>query len=188
MRRVILLFLLSGLLHGFSPAPVQADDISLSDMVHSVQVALRNAQSQIAKDKLPSLDTVTLSLKTTLKKEVTGGFTLFIVSFGGAETTVTTSSVTIKLVPPKADAAAHVTPIAEISNTLKESILAAAKSIRAARAGKPRLEARSIEVTLAFALLKEDAGGLHISFLPFEGGVTGGISNSHIQTIKVVFQ
>lgn len=170
------------------PDAAVAEEISLSSMVQSVQVALRDTQKKIERQNAPKLDTVTLNLKTVSKEEGEAGFTIYVVSLGGSGSSEVTSSVMIELVPPPADAPSNVSPAADITKALKDSIVAASNAIRVAQEGRPKLVSKSIEVSLAFVLQAEGSGGLKIIFPPFEAAAGGSMSRSEVQTITIVFK
>lgn len=188
MKRLLMFFLLLGMLQGWLITTAHASDITLSSMVRSVQVALRNTQKFIKDNNLPTLCAVSLNLKTVSKSVGKGSLTLYIVSVGGTSSSTFSSSVTLKLVPPPSTAPSDVSPVKEITKGLQDSLLAAARAIRVARKGQPKLDAKSIDITFAFVLKAEGNGGLNIFFPPFGANLNRVVSSSEVQTITVSFK
>lgn len=188
MKHLIIVPLLAGALYLLPVRIATADDITLSDMVRSVQSALLGSQNLILDEKLPELDTVSLNLRTVLKEKTNGGFTLYVVSIGGDHTSTTTSSVTLELIPPRPRSASDVSKATVIQDSLQSAIVAAAKAIRVARTGQPTLDAKLVEISIVFVLETSNTGGIRILFPPFEASIEGKISNGLVQTITVRFK
>ena len=175
-------------LYAMTVATVHAEDLSLSAMVRSVQAALLDTQNLISRQGLPELKTVTLDLKTILKKNKDGGFTVYIASLGGSQRSSATSSVTLELVPPKPNSPSDVSQSTTIQENLRRAFVSAAQAIRVARGGQPKLNAKSIRISIAFAIETDQTGSVKILFPPFGVTAAGAISKARIQTIAVIFK
>ncbi|WP_369059067.1 hypothetical protein ABOZ73_15740 [Caulobacter sp. 73W] len=163
-----------------------AAPVALEDMLKEMKAALLKVE-QSAAPGLPKLSSATLNATTVQKSNAGGSFKLFIVEFGAKRSEELTTAVSITLTPPRADAAASVSP--DISDALAAVILSAAKAVQEAKAGSPPLIASEVKASIKFGVSKDGAGKIKLEFIPvIAPGIELGAAASTAQEIVVIYK
>jgi hypothetical protein len=192
MLRAKYLFAFTLLLAWFLVSSAQSasaeDTLPLADLVREVDVALLQVgEAEEAQQNLPKLEKAVLEVNTSIKKNLEGKFSLFVVEFGGKGSNEYASKVTLTLKPPPPGSQSNI-GAAQLADSLRESILAGALAIKAAKTGNPPLLVDNLVASVHFAIVRDGTGKLAVKFPPFEVSGGGGIGNSQVQTITVTYK
>jgi hypothetical protein len=160
--------------------------LPLTDMIRETKVALLKVQEKAEARNLPPLSTAVLELNTVQEIEGNGSVKFVVIELGGGPATESASTFKLTLVPPPPGSGSDVAAV-ELADRLAEGILSAARSLVAARQGKPPLLVSELVVSVKFGLARSGAGGLALQFPPFELKAGGKIKASEIQTITVTY-
>jgi hypothetical protein len=184
---VTLLFLASCFV-GSARSALAEDALPLADLVREVDVALLQVgEAAEAQRNLPKLEKAVLEVNTSIKKDANGKISLLVVELGGTGINEYASKVTLTLKPPPPGSKSNIGAVS-LADSLRESILAGALAIEAAKTGNPPLVADNLVAAVHFAIMRDGSGKVAVKFPPFEVSGGGGISSSQVQTITVTYK
>lgn len=183
---LLCIFLLAAC-NGMTPS-VPEKPIGVGELLQVVNLSYKQASDLIAKDgnKLPSLDSATLTLQT--KTVISGGVTLdlAVVSVSGKQENASTQTLTVKLVKPAGPFAL----VQREQDDLVKAIRAAAVAAKEAIAAQgPDLEFDSVTVSVGFDVTRSGGAGLKLEIpavVKIGPSVSLGITGSH--KVDLVFK
>ncbi len=161
--------------------------LPLADLVREVDVALLRVADTAETQHLPQLQKAVLEVNTSMKRDVNGKISLWVVELGGAGNNEYASKVIFTLKPPPPGSPSNIGAV-QLANALTDSILAGAHAIMAAETGNPPLLADDLVVSVRFAIAREGNGKLAVKFPPFEASFGGGATSAEIQSITVTYK
>lgn len=172
------------------PKPGVDDKVELSLVVKAIEDALTES-SQHPVTNFPRLKSVTVSVNTTVSKNLGGKLTLYVFNIGAAGTIDNTSSLTFQLKPPPPPPPG-VKPQAVNPEDIKDALV---KQIQAAKLGfvattnaSSLLKTNDVQLEIGFAVTKELSGGVDTGkILPIGIGVNGKYSSKSANSIKMEF-
>src|SRR5262245_19006723 len=97
--------------------------IEIERVLEEVQKALLKIDSETKNENLPSLDSISLTLETTVTKTEGGKFKILIFTFGKTYTKESAQSIQVKLTPPPASALMYVAEGPSLADQLAEAII-----------------------------------------------------------------
>ena len=167
----------------------QSSDTPVSNLIVEVKEVLDQVNSA-ALDSLPSLSRATLNLKSVLKKESGGKFSLWVVSFGKKVSEEVVQEVSLDLAPPPRSPE-RTSPndredTIDISTALAEAIIAAAEAVDQAQLGS-QLGLRKLTAAVRFGVSTDGGGSLQLQILPLTIDVSGDVDRGAVQEIVVEF-
>lgn len=166
--------------------PPDTVDLTLTEMITQVQLALSSTQNTLYDRRIPPLRSVILEVQTLYSYKSSGGLDLYIVSANADVESHSTQRVLLILAPPPPQVGQPVTSSKVISEALTEAITSAALSIQDARDGTPPLAVQSVEIELSFVVAENTTGGAALRILPL--GVDGSVGRSSGATQKVTVE
>jgi hypothetical protein len=172
------------------PKPGVDDKVELSLVVKAIDEALtESAQHPVT--NFPRLKSVTISVNTTVSKNLGGKLTLYVFNVGAAGTIDNTASLTFQLKPPPPPAPGFkpqaVNP-EDIKNALVRQIQAAKLGFVATTNASSLLKTNDVQMEIGFAVTKEISGGVDTGkILPIGIGVSGKYSSKSANSIKLDF-
>jgi hypothetical protein len=171
------------------PQTPNAQEILIDKLLVEIQLALANAQKQLATEGMPHLESVTLDLITEAKREVGGKINLYIVSFGKKWERDRSQEVEITLKPPSPSLPLPVGKGPSVSDQLVSAIVNAARGVQNARKDKDvPLVTTSLKVVLNFVVKGDVSGGVSFEIAPITVDLSGDLTNQAIQKITVVYK
>jgi len=184
--------LLVGLLLSVAIASPQANAlepgraVAIQTVLTAVRDALIGVQKTLRRDDYPPLTAVTLTLQTTVAKQVGGGIKLWVVALGAKAEKSELQEITIQLTPPSPNSPRNLTD-ENLTSALESAIVSAVEG--AQNAGSPGLPLAftGLQVSISFVVKSNAGGGAKIEILPISADLSGEISDSATQNIKVVF-
>ena len=140
MRRIVwlLVFLISWPLGGVARPVANEADLSLTDLVREVKVALLKVAEAVEAQHLPKLDKAELEVNASIKTDGDGKVSLWVVELGASGNNEYASTVTLTLRPPPPGSSSNIA-VVHLAGALSEAILAGARAIQAAGEGNPPL-------------------------------------------------
>lgn len=166
----------------------EAEDISLSTMIDTVQVALLDAQNQLRQNNMPPLSEVELKLNAVNTTEGGGSIGFWIFKIGAKSKSESVSEIHMRLTPPAPGSEQRISASAHILEALKSAIFQGAAAHGQAATGQPPLVASEFTIKLRFGVAVDGNGELTLAFPPFEVSGGGSLSNSEVQTIIIKFK
>jgi hypothetical protein len=167
-------------------APPNSDVVAIQKVVEQVQDALTRVEKQRGTLHLPKLKSIDLTLQTIAEKEVGGTFKLWVITFGAKRDYKQTQEVVIHLSPPNANNPSKV-GAASVTEALQATIISAAQGVQNAGTADYPLSFTGLTVSLAFAVQNDVNGGASITIAPINIDLSGKVSKSNTQTLKIVF-
>ncbi len=171
------------------PKPVSADKVELNTVVQAIKDAL-DESDKYEVPAFPPFQSATVSVATTVEKELGGQLKLFVFNVGAVQTVDNASTLTFELLPPKPPTVAHVqafNPV-DIKNMLAKEITAAKLGFVAANAQTKALQADKVEIEIEFTVKTQGSGGVDTgTILPVGITINGKYSQKSGNTIKLVF-
>jgi hypothetical protein len=186
---VALGLLLSSSVSGAQPKPVSADKVELGVVVKAIKDALDESEKYQV-PAFPAFQSATVSVMTTVEKELGGQLKLFVFNVGAVKTIDNASTLTFELLPPKPETVAHVQAFnpADIKNRLANEIAVAKLGFVSANAQTKALQADKVEIEIEFTVKTQGSGGVDTgSILPVGIQIDGKYSQKTGNTIKLVF-
>ena len=160
--------------------------VAIQTVLTSVRDALIGVQKTLQHDNYPPLSAVTLTLQTTLAKQTGGQINLWVVALGGKAEKSELQEIVVQLTPPSPNSPRN---LAEESLTaaLESAIVSAVEGVQ--NAGSPGLPLAftGLQVSISFVVKSNAGGGAKIEILPISADLSGEVSASSTQNIKVVF-
>jgi Trypsin-co-occurring domain 2 len=190
LRRIAPVVLLLTFMQGKTPAQQSnGQDILIDELIHQIQLGLANAQKDLAEEKMPTLNSVTLDLVTEAKVSAGGKINLYIVSFGTKWERDRSQEVEITLKPPSPTAPRPVGKQPAVSDQVMNAIVSAGRGVHAASTNKDvPLVATGIKVVINFVVKTDTSGGLKFTIAPVTADLSGDLANSAVQKITVLYQ
>ncbi len=164
-----------------------ADDVPMDSLLKEVKSALLIVQNSPSAADLPKLQSVSIDLTTVQKKQADGTFKLFVVEFGGSKSGEVTTSVSMTLIPPPANASKSV-GVLSIDKALANAILSAADAIHSAQKGAPPLTPSEVKASIKFAVSQDGTGKLNLVISPVTASLGGTLTSSSTQEIDVIYK
>src|SRR6266446_4736351 len=161
-----------------SPQTPSAQEILIDKLLSEIQLALANAQKQLAAENMPHLESVTLDLVTEAKRDAGGKINLYIVSFGKKWERDRSQEVEITLKPPSATLPLPVGKGPSVSDQLVSAIVSAARGVQNARKNKDvPLVTTGLKVVLNFVVKGDLSGGVKFEIAPITVDLSGDLTN-----------
>jgi hypothetical protein len=172
------------------PKPGVDDKVELSLVVKAIDEALTES-AQYPVTNFPRLKSVTVSVNTTVSKNVGGKLTLYVFNVGAAGTIDNTASLTFQLKPPpppKPGIKPQSVNPEDIKNALVKQIQAAKLGFVATTSASSLLKTNDVQLEIGFAVTKEISGGVDTGkILPIGIGASGKYSSKSTNSIKLDF-
>ena len=173
----------------FAQQTPDSQEVLIDQLLREIQVGLAKAQKDLAAEKIPPLQSVTLDLVAEAKVAVGGKINLYIVTFGAKWEKERTQQVEVTLKPPSPNLPMKVAKGPSVSDQLANAIVSAGKGVQAARNDKSvPLAASGLKVVLSFVVKGDTAGGTKFEIAPVTFDLSGRLANQAIQKITVVYQ
>jgi hypothetical protein len=166
--------------------PNPNESITIQAVVAEVKEALANVQTKLAKNQLPPLKSVKLTLQTVATGKVGGKISFWVISIGGSIQKETSQKIVLELGPPKAG---NPTKISSESFTkaLEDSILDAAQGVQGVGTGDTPLQVNSLSVTLGFTVTAEGTAGTKLTLAPVTLDLSGQKDKKVVHTLEVSY-
>jgi hypothetical protein len=160
--------------------------VAIQTVLTAVRDALIGVQKTLRHDNYPPLSAVTLTLQTTVAKQAGGEVKLLVVVIGGKAEKQELQEIVIQLTPPSPNTPRNVAE-ESLTSALESAIVSAVEG--AQNAGSPGLPLAftGLQVSISFVVKSNAGGGAKIEILPISADLSGEVSESSIQSIKVVF-
>src|SRR5215470_3648049 len=160
--------------------------VAIQTVLATVRDALIGVQNTLQHDNYPPLSAVTLTLQTTAVKQTGGQIKLLVVSLGGKAEKSELQEIIIQLTPPSPNSSRNAAE-ESLTSALESAIVSAVQG--AQNAGSPGLPLAftGLQVSISFVVKSNAGGGAKIEILPISADLSGEISDSSTQNIKVVF-
>jgi hypothetical protein len=172
------------------PKPGVDDKVELSLVVKAIDEALTES-AQYPVTNFPRLKSVTVSVNTTVSKNVGGKLTLYVFNVGAAGTIDNTASLTFQLKPPpppKPEVKPQSVNPEDIKNALVKQIQAAKLGFVDTTNASGLLRTNDVQLEIGFAVTKEISGGVDTGkILPIGIGASGKYSSKSANSIKLDF-
>ena len=160
--------------------------VAIQTVLTSVRDALIGVQKTLRRDDYPPLTAVTLTLQTAAAKQAGGEIKLWVVALGGKAEKSELQEITIQLTPPSPNSPRNAAE-ESLTSALESAIVSAVEG--AQNAGSPGLPLAftGLQVSISFVVKSNAGGGAKLEILPISADLSGEISVSSTQNIKVVF-
>lgn len=160
--------------------------VAIQTVLTSVRDALIGVQKTLRRDDYPPLTAVTLTLQTAAAKQAGGEIKLWVVALGGKAEKSELQEITIQLTPPSPNSPRNAAE-ESLTSALESAIVSAVEG--AQNAGSPGLPLAftGLKVSISFVVKSNAGGGAKLEILPISADLSGEISVSSTQNIKVVF-
>jgi hypothetical protein len=169
-------------------APLADDEqvVAIQTVLGEVREALIGIQRTLSQDNYPLLTSVTLTLQTTVAKQVGGQIKLWVITLGKKWEKAKSQEVVIQLTPPSPSSPRTVAG-ESLTAALESTIVSAVEGVQ--NAGTPELPLKftGLQASISFAVKKGTSGGARIELLPISADFSGDLSTTAVQNIKVVF-
>ncbi|MBZ5567219.1 MAG: hypothetical protein LAN64_05125 [Acidobacteriia bacterium] len=166
--------------------PTDTQVVAIETVLTQVQAALIRVQKQLTNKKLPLLKSVTLTLQTTVTKEVGAQLKLWVITIGGKIERDRAQEIVIQLTPPSPQNATKV-GTEDLGAALESAIVSAAQGVNAAGTPQLPLQFSGLSASIGFTVKKEGIAGANVSLTPITADFSGDLSKTAVQNIKVVF-
>jgi hypothetical protein len=174
-----------------SRAADQSSDLSVSidEILTAVQTALTDTQNVLYSSKMPPLKGVTLELQAVFSESADAGFNLYVISANGKLTSESTQKLILSLAPPSPEQIAPAASPKVIGQSLKNSLVQAARGVQKAAGRSPPLQVKELKAEIEFVVEKEGNADVGWKFFlaPIEAKMEGAISSGAIQRVNVDF-
>lgn len=160
--------------------------VAIDSVLNEIQRGLTQAQVEIADNKLPPLESVTVTLQTEYVKKGGPKVKLFIISFGQTWEKQSSNELTLVLKPPK-KATEAVGTHEGLSDQLVDAIVSAASGVQAAKDRKPPLLLDSMKAEFGFVVNTNTSGGIKFEIVPVTAELSGELSKKAVHKITVNF-
>lgn len=174
---------------GFAQQPQDGQGVLIDQVLTEIQSALSKVQKDLAFEKIPPLQSVTLDLVVEVKKEVGAKINLYVVTFGKKWERDRSQEVEITLKPPSPGAPTKAGKGPSVSEELVNAIESAAKGVQRARNDKDvPLETSGLKFVLSFVVKGDTSGGVKFEIAPVTVDLSGDLANSATQKITIIYQ
>ena len=188
-RLVLAALVLSSLLSSCCtpPAPASgAQAVAIETLIDEVKQALGDVQNDLATADLPSLKKVSLTLQTVATKQAGASLKLWVITLGGSVEKDSTQQIDIVLTPPKAGGSRNVSA-ESVAQQLKAAIVSVAEGVKKAGQKPNPLVLSTLDVQISFTVKANAKGDAIVEILPLGPDISGSLSKSATQTLKVSF-
>jgi hypothetical protein len=188
-RLVLAALVLSSLLSSCCtpPAPASgAQAVTIETLIDEVKQALGDVQNDLATADLPSLKKVSLTLQTVATKQAGASLKLWVITLGGSVEKDSTQQIDIVLTPPKAGGSRNVSA-ESVAQQLKAAIVSVAEGVKKAGQKPNPLVLSTLDVQISFTVKANAKGDAIVEILPLGPDISGSLSKSATQTLKVSF-
>jgi hypothetical protein len=173
-----------------SPTQKSVGKVELSLVVKAIEDSLTEA-AKYPVPSFPRLKSVTVSVNTTVSKNLGGKLTLLVFNIGSAGTIDNASALTFQLKPPPPPPPG-ITPQSvnpeDIKNTLVRQIQAAKLGFIATTEASQLLKTNDVQIEVSFAVTKEVSGGVDTAkLLPIGISLNGKYTSKSANSIKLDF-
>jgi hypothetical protein len=171
-----------------APEVVADDDqvVAIQTVLGQVRDALVGIQTTLSRDNYPLLASVTLTLQTTVAKEVGGQLKLWVITIGKKWEKSKSQEVVIQLTPPSPSSPRS--PRTEnLTAALESTIVSAVEGAQNAGTQESPLTLTGLQASISFAVKKGAGGGAAVELIPVGADFSGDISTTAVQNIRVVF-
>ena len=160
--------------------------VAIQTVLTAVREALIGVQKTLHHDNYPPLSAVTLTLQTTVAKQAGGEIKLWVVTLGGKTEKSELQEIVIQLTPPSPNSPRNAAE-ESLTSALESAIVSAVEGAQNAGSSELPLAFTGLQVTISFVVKSNAGGGAKIEILPISADLSGEISDSSTQKIKVVF-
>ncbi len=171
------------------PKAPPGDRVELGAVVQAIKDALDESEKYQVRN-FPPFQSATVSVMTTVEKQVGGGVKLFVFNLGATGTLDNASTLTFELsppAPPKGPRIESFSPV-DIKNALASQIAVAKLGFVSVNAQTQALQANKVEIEIAFTVKTEVSGGVDTgTILPVGITINGTYSQETGNTIRLVF-
>ena len=184
---MLLLFTLT--IRAESPEVPLADDeqvVAIQTVLGEVREALIGIQRTLSHDNHPLLTSGTLTLQTTVAKQVGGQIKLWVITLGKKWEKAKSQEVVIQLTPPSPNSPRNVAG-ESLTAALESTIVSAVEGAQNAGTQELPLKFTGLQASISFAVKKGTSGGAKIELLPISADFSGDIATTAVQNIRVVF-
>ena len=162
--------------------------VAIDSVLNEIQRGLTQAQLEIADNKLPPLESVTVTLQTEYVKSGGPKLKLFIISFGQTWEKQSSNELTLVLKPPPPKKATEAVGTHEgLSDQLVDAIVSAANGVQGAKDRKPPLLLDSMKAEFGFVVNTKTSGGIKFEIVPVTAELSGELSKKAVHKISVSF-
>ena len=173
----------------FAQQPPDGEGILVDKVLAEVQTALAKVQKDLAFEKIPPLQSVTLDLVVEAKREIGPKINLYIVTFGKKWEKDRSQEIEVTLKPPSPGAPIKAGKGPSVSDELVSAIESAARGVQKARQNAVvPLETSALKFVLSFVVKDETSGGVKFEIAPVTVDLSGDLANSATQKITVLYQ
>ncbi len=169
-----------------APLPDDEQVVAIQTVLGEVREALIGVQKTLSRDNYPLLTSVTLTLQTTVAKQVGGQIKLWVITIGKKWEKAKSQELVIQLTPPSPNsprsAAAE-----SLTAALESTIVSAVEGAQNAGTQELPLKFTGLQASISFAVRKGTSAGARIELLPISADFSGDIATTAVQNIKVVF-
>ena len=141
---------------------------------------------KLAKNQLPPLKSVKLTLQTVATGKVGGKISFWVITIGRSLQKEASQEVVLELVPPKAGNPANISS-ESFTKALEDSILDAAQGIQGADEGTIPLKLNSLAVTLGFTVTAEGTAGAKLTLAPVTLDISGQKDKKVVHKLEVSY-
>lgn len=170
-------------------APVSPDKnaVAIEAVIRQVADALERVAARRKDLQIPKFKSVDLTLQTVAEKQGGAKIKLWVISFGATRDYKQTQEVVIHLTPPTGKGPVNVGAVS-ITEALESAVISAAEGAQNAGTKDYPLSFSGLTVTLAFVVQNDLSGGASIPIItPITAEISGKVSNSNTQTLKITF-
>ena len=168
------------------PASSGSQAVAIEAVIDQVKQALGDVQNDLATADLPALSEVSLTLQTVATKQGGASVKLWVITLGGTVEKDSTQQIDIVLTPPKAGGSRNVSA-GSVVQGLETAIMSVAEGVKKARGQPHPLVLSKLDVQLSFTVKANAKGDAIVEILPLGPGLSGSLSKSATQTLKVSF-
>ena len=166
--------------------PNPNESVTIQAVVGQVKEALSNVQTKLAKNQLPPLHSVKLTLQTVATSKAGGKISFWVITIGGSLQKEATQQIVLELVPPKAGNPSNISS-ESFTKALEDSILNAAQGVQGAGAGSIPLQVDSLSVTLGFTVTAEGSAESKLVLAPVTLDLSGQKDKKVVHTLQVSY-
>jgi hypothetical protein len=162
------------------------ESVTIQAVVSQVKEALSNVQTKLAKNQLPPLKSVKLTLQTVATSKAGGKISFWVITIGGSLQKEASQEVVLELVPPKAGNPANISS-ESFTKALEDSIFDAAQGVEGAGEGTIPLQLNNLSVTLGFTVTAEGTAGAKLTLAPVTLDVSGQKDKKVVHKLEVTY-
>lgn len=167
---------------------VQAQSDELSAVIGQIEMALANANAEIAMKggAAPKVKSADLALETTVSTKGGAKFKLLVISFGRSVSKERSQLITVSLVP-KAINKMAILPDSSFRKELQSLIVETSKGLVNSENGMYPLTVRQVTVELSFVLKSDGNAGVNFKIIPVTLELAGDLSKESVHKVRLTF-